>query len=90
MSDSYPKHQPGSICRLYLKNFMQYDETEVRPGAALNVILGPNGSGKSSLVNGLALALGSKTAVLGRAEAIESFIRKGCNHAKLEIELKVV
>ena len=56
----------GAIVRLYLKNFMQYSECEMLPGPTLNVIIGPNGSGKSSVVNGLALALGSKTNVLGR------------------------
>ena len=58
----------GAIVRLYLKNFMQYSECEMLPGPTLNVIIGPNGSGKSSVVNGLALALGSKTNVLGRYE----------------------
>ena len=86
--DKYPDHQPGSICRLYLRNFMQYAECELKPGATLNVILGPNGSGKSSVVNGLALALGSKTAVLGRAELVDDFIRTGCDEAELEVELK--
>ena len=50
--------QNGSIVRLYLRDFMQYNEMEVKPGPTLNVIIGPNGSGKSSIVNGLALALG--------------------------------
>ena len=52
------KYQHGSIVRLYLRDFMQYNEMEVKPGPTLNVIIGPNGSGKSSIVNGLALALG--------------------------------
>ena len=43
---------------------------------------------KCSLVNGIALALGSKTAVLGRAQDIGEFIRIGCHEAHLEIELK--
>ena len=34
---------------------------------------GPNGAGKSTIVNGIALALGAKTAVLGRADHIVSF-----------------
>ena len=59
------------------------------PGPTLNVILGPNGSGKSSVVNGLALALGAKTNVLGRAENVIDFIRTGCDSAELEVELKV-
>ena len=63
--------------RLYLKNFMQYSECEMLPGPTLNVIIGPNGSGKSSVVNGLALALGSKTNVLGRyVQSCMSFTEK--------------
>ena len=52
------KYQHGSVVRLFLKDFMQYSEVEMRPGPSLNVVIGPNGAGKSSLVNGLALALG--------------------------------
>ena len=41
----------------------------------------------TSLVNGIALALGSKTNVLGRAQDIGEFIRTGQDKAELEIEL---
>ena len=58
LNRSKKKFQHGSIVRLYLRDFMQYTEMEVKPGPTLNVIIGPNGSGKSSVVNGLALALG--------------------------------
>ena len=58
MSRNKKKFQQGSIVRLYLRDFMQYTQVEVKPGPTLNVIIGPNGSGKSSVVNGLALALG--------------------------------
>ena len=51
------------------------------------VILGPNGAGKSTIVNGIALALGAKTSVLGRAEHIVDFIRTGCESATLDIEI---
>ena len=52
------KYQHGSVIRLFLRDFMQYSEVEIKPGPSLNVVIGPNGSGKSSIVNGLALALG--------------------------------
>ena len=58
LNRSKKKFQHGSIVRLYLRDFMQYTEMEVKPGPTLNVIIGPNGSGKSSVVNGLAIALG--------------------------------
>ena len=60
LNRSKKKFQHGSIVRLFLRDFMQYTEMEVKPGPTLNVIIGPNGSGKSSVVNGLALALGKK------------------------------
>ena len=81
-------HQHGTVICLKLKDFMQFSNmVEFRPGPMLNVVVGPNGSGKSSLVNGIALALGSKTNVLGRAQDIGEFIRIGQNQAELEIEL---
>ena len=67
---------------------MQFSNwVEFRPGPMLNVIVGPNGAGKSSLVNGIGLALGAKTAVLGRAEKLSDFIRIGRDKAYIEIEL---
>lgn len=81
------KFQHGSIVRLFLRDFMQYSEVEMKPGPTLNVVIGPNGSGKSSIVNGLALALGAKTAVLGRADDVSEFIRLGKDEAELEVEL---
>ena len=36
----------GSIVRLTMKNFVTYNDAEIRPGPRLNVIVGPNGSGK--------------------------------------------
>ena len=77
----------GAVISLKLTDFMQFRYVEFYPGPSLNVIIGPNGSGKSSLVNGIALALGAKTAVLGRAEHIVDFIRTGCDEAELEIEI---
>jgi hypothetical protein len=38
-------------------------------------------------VNALALALGAKTSVLGRADSITEFIRYGADSAETEIEL---
>jgi hypothetical protein len=33
----------GSILRVYMVNFITYDEAEVFPGPKLNVVIGPNG-----------------------------------------------
>jgi hypothetical protein len=38
-------------------------------------------------INGLALSLGAKTSVLGRADSLTEFIRYGAESAETEIEL---
>jgi chromosome segregation ATPase len=77
----------AAVARIKLRDFMQFTKIEFRPGPTLNVVMGPNGAGKSSLVNAIALGLGAKTAVLGRADDIADFIRTGCDEAHVEIEL---
>ena len=57
---------PGTIRRIYVQNFMQYDEVAMEPGPRLNVIIGPNGSGKSSLVLAVALGLAGRLSSLGK------------------------
>lgn len=82
------KHAHGAVVCLKLKDFMQFSNwVEFYPGPYLNVVVGPNGSGKSSLVNGIGLALGANTGVLGRASELYDYIRNGCNEATIEIEL---
>ena len=51
-------HQPGSIVRVKLENFVTYDSGEFRPGPSLNMVIGPNGTGKSTLVCAICLGLG--------------------------------
>jgi chromosome segregation ATPase len=57
----------GSIKRVYMKDFMSYNDASFNPGPRVNIILGPNGSGKSTIVCALALTLGGDPKVLGRA-----------------------
>ncbi len=52
------KHQPGSIVRVKLTNFVTYTEVEFHPGPSLNMVIGPNGTGKSTLVCAICLGLG--------------------------------
>ncbi|KKY22439.1 putative structural maintenance of chromosome complex subunit [Diplodia seriata] len=40
------KHQPGSIVRVKLTNFVTYTSAEFQLGPSLNMIIGPNGTGK--------------------------------------------
>lgn len=57
-SDSRRKHQPGSIVRVKLANFVTYTAVEFFPGPSLNMVIGPNGTGKSTLVCAICLGLG--------------------------------
>lgn len=52
------KHQPGSIVRVKLVNFVTYSAVEFFPGPSLNMVIGPNGTGKSTLVCAICLGLG--------------------------------
>ena len=52
------KHQPGSIVRVKLSNFVTYAAVEFFPGPSLNMVIGPNGTGKSTLVCAICLGLG--------------------------------
>ena len=56
-------HQPGSIVRVKLINFVTYTAAEFHPGPSLNMVIGPNGTGKSTLVCAICLGLGWSTIV---------------------------
>lgn len=56
--NSPENHQPGSIVRVELKNFVTYTAVEFFPGPSLNMVIGPNGTGKSTLVCAICLGLG--------------------------------
>ncbi|XP_046661520.1 structural maintenance of chromosomes protein 5 isoform X2 [Homalodisca vitripennis] len=51
------------------------------------MIVGPNGTGKSSLVNAIVLGLGGKINVIGRAKQLSAYVRRGCQTAKIQVEL---
>ena len=55
---SIRSHQPGSIVRVKLSNFVTYTAVEFFPGPSLNMVIGPNGTGKSTLVCAICLGLG--------------------------------
>ncbi|CAD6929087.1 unnamed protein product, partial [Tilletia controversa] len=79
---------PGSIVRVKLKHFVTYDAVEFRPGPYLNMIIGPNGTGKSTIVCAIALGLGWRPNVLGRAKDVAAFVKQGYDDGAIEIELK--
>ncbi|KAL8826595.1 MAG: hypothetical protein Q9170_007342 [Blastenia crenularia] len=81
------KHQPGSIVRVKLANFVTYTAVEFLPGPSLNMVIGPNGTGKSTLVCAICLGLGWGPQHLGRAKDISEFVKHGEQEADIEIEL---
>ncbi|ORY46464.1 P-loop containing nucleoside triphosphate hydrolase protein [Rhizoclosmatium globosum] len=48
----------------------------------------PNGTGKSTIVCAIALGLGGKPEILGRAKELKEFVKKNQDQATIEIELK--
>ncbi|CAO1598916.1 Structural maintenance of chromosomes protein 5 [Xanthoria calcicola] len=84
---SKSKHQPGSIVRAKLANFVTYTAVEFLPGPSLNMVIGPNGTGKSTLVCALCLGLGWGPQHLGRAKDVSEFVKHGEQEATIEIEL---
>lgn len=82
------EHQPGSIVRVKLTNFVTYTNAEFHPGPNLNMVIGPNGTGKSTLVCAICLGLGWPPIHLGRAKDINEFVKHGAKKASIEIELK--
>ncbi|WIA31719.1 hypothetical protein OEZ86_002595 [Tetradesmus obliquus] len=83
---AYPK---GTVKEVKVFNFMTYGEPAVtiKPGARLNLVLGPNGTGKSSLVCALCVGLGGSTKLLGRADNVKDYIRRGCDRGWVETTL---
>jgi chromosome segregation ATPase len=80
-------HQPGSLVRVTMTNFVTYEKAEFTLGPNLNMIIGPNGTGKSTLVCAICLGLGWDTKHLGRAKDIGEFVKHGAKKAMIEIEL---
>jgi len=77
----------GQLLRLRLHHFLAFDEMEIRPGRTLNLVVGPNGSGKSSIVAGICIGLGGKLELLSRAPVLSSYIKHGCERARIDVEL---
>ncbi|KAJ1728229.1 Structural maintenance of chromosomes protein 5, partial [Coemansia biformis] len=80
-------YKQGAIMHIRLTNFVTYDHMEVTPGPNMNMIIGPNGTGKSTIVCAIALGLGEKTSVLGRAKDVSEFVKHGHERANIAITL---
>ncbi|KAK8251323.1 P-loop containing nucleoside triphosphate hydrolase protein [Phyllosticta capitalensis] len=81
------QHQPGSLVRIRLKNFVTYSSAVFNIGPALNMVIGPNGNGKSTVVCAICLGLGWSPQHLGRAKIIGEFVKHETREATIEIEL---
>ncbi|KDN43917.1 P-loop containing nucleoside triphosphate hydrolase protein [Tilletiaria anomala UBC 951] len=86
--DAHDAYIPGSIVRVELHNFVTYDHVIFHPGPYLNMIIGPNGTGKSTIACAIALGLGYKPALLGRANDVASFVKQTKGIGWIELELK--
>ncbi|KAM6226234.1 structural maintenance of chromosomes protein 5 [Spheniscus humboldti] len=86
-AEARPRFVEGSIVRIFMKNFLTYDDCEVRPGPNLNMIVGANGTGKSSIVCAICLGLAGKPSFIGRADKVGLFVKQGCLKGVVEIEL---
>ncbi|KAJ1861521.1 Structural maintenance of chromosomes protein 5 [Coemansia sp. RSA 989] len=81
------EYREGAITHISLKNFVTYDRMELTPGPYMNMIIGPNGTGKSTIVCAIALGLGGRPSLLGRAKDISEFVKHGHERGYIEITL---
>merc|ERR1712106_1037084 len=79
----------GNIIRINCRDFLTFDEIEVRPKPHLNVVIGPNGTGKSTLLCAICIGLGGKPAITGRGKEVGEYVKHGKEKATLEIEIFV-
>ncbi|XP_050732110.1 structural maintenance of chromosomes protein 5-like [Eriocheir sinensis] len=77
----------GNICRIYIKDFLTFDEVEIRPKPRLNFIYGPNGAGKSSILCAICICLGGKPSVTGRGREEYNFVKRDKTEAEVEVEI---
>ncbi|KAK6155881.1 hypothetical protein DH2020_010129 [Rehmannia glutinosa] len=80
--------QAGIISRIRLENFMCHSNLEIEFGDWVNFITGQNGSGKSAILTALCVAFGSRARGTQRANTMKDFIKTGCSHALVQVEIK--
>ncbi|KAK0648780.1 hypothetical protein B0T16DRAFT_408777 [Cercophora newfieldiana] len=69
-------------------NFMCHERLKCNLGPLLNFIVGENGSGKSAVLTAITLCLGGKASSTNRGGSLKSFIKEGCEHARLIVNIK--
>ncbi|QDZ24513.1 structural maintenance of chromosomes protein 5 [Chloropicon primus] len=67
---------------------MTYTDCWFSPGPNLNLILGPNGSGKSTIVCALCIGFAASSKVLGRADNVKDFVKRGEQSGWVEIHIQ--
>ncbi|KAF9602404.1 hypothetical protein IFM89_027533 [Coptis chinensis] len=92
MEDHLPKLPPrplsGIITKIRLENFMCHSSLEIEFGEWVNFITGQNGSGKSAILTALCVAFGCRARGTQRASTLKDFIKTGCSHAVVHVEVK--
>lgn len=93
MADRVPTGRPkrlqaGIISKIRLENFMCHSNLEIDFGDWVNFITGQNGSGKSAILTALCVAFGSRARGTQRANTLRDFIKTGCSHALVHVEMK--
>lgn len=77
----------GTILRIKLENFMCHSGLTIDFTDRVNFITGQNGSGKSAILTALCVAFGSKARGTQRATSLKDFIKNGCSHALVVVEM---
>ncbi|KAM0892903.1 hypothetical protein ACQ4PT_025453 [Festuca glaucescens] len=77
----------GTISRIRLENFMCHSSLHIELGEHVNFITGQNGSGKSAILTALCIAFGSRAKSTQRAAALKDFIKTGCSHATVVVDI---
>lgn len=67
---------------------MCHSNLEIEIGEHVNFITGQNGSGKSAILTALCVAFGCRATSTQRASTLKQFIKTGCSHAIVSVEVK--
>ncbi|CAN1754774.1 Structural maintenance of chromosomes protein 6B [Linum perenne] len=78
----------GTLKRIRVENFMCHSNLQIELGPRVNFITGQNGSGKSAILTAICVAFGSRAKATQRASGLKDFIKTGCSHAVVEVEIK--
>ncbi|GFH28050.1 SMC_N domain-containing protein [Haematococcus lacustris] len=78
---------PGQLKSICVVNFMCHAHFALEFGPHVTLVSGTNGSGKSAVIQGLQVCLGLKARETRRGDNLQSFIKTGCEEAKVQVTL---